>query len=91
MPYLYLATIGQRPQAVTVAFDILRERYAYTQMGLLHTDPDHSGIATALRDLHADLTVAYPTLPINNHEIRDISGQPLLAYPTARCQYVSKP
>jgi len=78
MPCIYIATIGQRPQAVTVAFDVLKERYAYERIGLLHTDPERSGIATALRDLRAELTDAYPEMPVDSHEIRDLSGQPLL-------------
>lgn len=78
MPHIYLATIGQRPQAITVAFDVLKERYAYERIGLLHTDPERSGIATALRDLRAELTGAYPDLPVDSREIRDLIGQPLL-------------
>jgi CRISPR-associated protein Csx14 len=78
MPYLYLATIGQRPQAVTVAFDALKDRYSYERIGLLHTDPERSGIADALRDLSAELARAYPDLPVDMREIRDLSGNSLL-------------
>lgn len=78
MPHIYLATIGQRPQAITVAFDILKERYSYERIGLLHTDPERSGIATALRDLRSELADAYPDLTVDSREIRDLSGQPLL-------------
>jgi len=75
---MYLATIGQRPQATTVAFDVLKERYAYERIGLRHTDPERSGIATALRDLHVELTDAYPEMPVDCREVRDLSGQLLL-------------
>lgn len=78
MPHLYLATIGQRPQAVTVAFDVLRERYTYARIGLLHTDPERSGIAVPLRDLQAEIARAYPELPVDSHEIYDLGGNPLL-------------
>lgn len=78
MPYVYLATIGQRPQAVTVAFDQLKERYDYERIGLLHTDPVRSGIAAPLQALSAELGHAYPKLKIDKREIKDLNGQALL-------------
>lgn len=78
MPYLYLATLGQRPQAITVAFDVLKERYGYARIGILHTDPLHSGIVTALSDLKNELAHAYPHLPVDLYEIIDLHGQSLL-------------
>lgn len=78
MRYVYLATVGQRPQAITVAFDVLKERYVYDRIGLLHTDPERSGIADPLRALTAEIARAYPRLPLDRHEIRDLSGGPLL-------------
>ncbi|PJF31864.1 MAG: hypothetical protein CUN51_02670 [Candidatus Thermofonsia Clade 1 bacterium] len=78
MRYIHLATIGQRPQAITVALDNLRLRYAYEQIGLLHTDSVRSGIAESLRELRAELARAYPELPVRLHEVRALDGSPLL-------------
>lgn len=78
MPHIYLATIGQRPQAITVALDNLRLRYDYERIGLLHTDPIRSGIAEPLRELRAELARAYPELPVQLHEVRALDGSPLL-------------
>ncbi|MFQ3534772.1 MAG: CRISPR-associated ring nuclease [Aggregatilineales bacterium] len=78
MRHIYLATIGQRPQAVTVAFDDLHLRYNYERIGLLHTDPVHSGIAEALRALRAELGRAYSQLPVDLHEVRNLDGSSLL-------------
>ncbi|NWJ97167.1 MAG: hypothetical protein HXX20_15390 [Chloroflexi bacterium] len=78
MPYIYLATIGQRPQAVTVAFDRLKERYHYERIGLLHTDPVRSGIAAPLRELSDQICRAYPEIAVDKHEIKDLNGHSLL-------------
>jgi len=78
MSHIYLATVGQRPQAVTVAFDNLREKYPYARIGLLHTDPVSSGIAEPLRALSAEIRRAYPNLPLDLHEIRALNDEPLL-------------
>lgn len=78
MSYIYLATLGQRPQAITVAFDRLKERYCYERIGLLHTDPLRSGIAASLRELLSELSRAYPEIAVDKCEIRDLNGQALL-------------
>lgn len=80
MSIIYLATIGQRPQAVTVAFDALREKhnFDYAQIGLLHTDPVRSGIAAPLRDLVAEIRRAYPEIQLEQREIRALNDAPLL-------------
>lgn len=78
MAFVYLATIGQRPQAVTVAFDQLKETYSYERIGLLHTDPLRSGIANQLRELSTELNQAYPELAVDKHEVKDLNGYALL-------------
>jgi CRISPR-associated protein Csx14 len=78
MSCVYLATIGQRPQAITVALDNLRTRYVYERIGLLHTDPVHSGISEPLRELRLEIARAYPELPVELHEIRALDGSALL-------------
>jgi CRISPR-associated protein (TIGR02584 family) len=78
MPTLYLATLGQRPEAITVAFDRLNEQYRYAGLGVLHTEPNVSGIARALTDLRAVCERDYPALPRYFHEITCPDGTPLI-------------
>ncbi|MCS7001241.1 MAG: CRISPR-associated ring nuclease [Dehalococcoidia bacterium] len=78
MPTTYLATVGQRPQAITMAFDALHDRYRFARIGLLHTDERRSGIASALRDLRHELARAYPSIPVELYPLTDSAGQPLL-------------
>ena len=68
-PAIFLATLGQRPEAITIAMDILRERYHYSTVGIIHTDPLQSGITTALRQLTTVLAADYPDLLVQCHEI----------------------
>jgi CRISPR-associated protein Csx14 len=78
MHHIYLATVGQRPQAVTVAFDNLRIKYPYQRIGLLHTDPVQSGIAEPLHALQTEIGRAYAELPLDLREIRALDDSPLL-------------
>lgn len=78
MSYVYLATLGQRPEALTIAYDRLSERYNYEVFAVLHTDPQVSGIAAAYDELSEVLERDYPRLTIRHHEITQINGAPLL-------------
>ncbi len=75
---VFLATLGQRPQAITMALDALLVHYAYDAVGLLHTEPQHSGIADAYAQLRAVLERDYPQLPVLSHELRFRNGKPLM-------------
>lgn len=76
--HVFLATLGQRPQAITVALDTLLEWYPITIAGVIHTDPVASGIAEALRDLKRVIKADYPDLRFQQHEITRRHGLPLL-------------
>ena len=76
--YVYLATLGQRPEAITIAFDKLSEKYTYEQMVILHTDAQQSGIVEALQDLDVVLQQDYPKLHIEYHELRNASERPII-------------
>lgn len=76
-PPIFLATLGQRPEAITVALDVLLPRYRYEQLGILHTDPKFSGIAEAFRVLLPLLERDYPNLKVITHELR-IENRPIL-------------
>jgi len=78
MPTLYVATLGQRPEAITVAFDRLTEQYRYEGLAVLHTEPNKSGIAQTLTDLRAVCKRDYPTLQRYFHEITYPNAAPLI-------------
>src|SRR5579875_1366103 len=75
---ILLATLGQRPEAITVALDMLRATYPYDLLGIIHTDPLHSGIATALRQLETVLAQDYPELAVRRHCVTYPNNLPLL-------------
>lgn len=78
MNTVFLATLGQRPEAITVAFDRLRERHDYEAIGVLHTNREASGIAEAYTRLYAVLKADYPGVRVFWHEIVCTDGSPLL-------------
>lgn len=75
---IFLATLGQRPEAITVALDALLPQYGYEQIVILHTDPAFSGVAQAFRDLMPLLRTDYPECDVRSHEIRATDGSPLI-------------
>lgn len=78
MPTLYIATLGQRPEAITVAFDRLHEQYRYEGLAVLHTEPTVSGIAQAFGDLRAVCERDYAALYRSFHEITYPNNAPLI-------------
>ncbi|MCS7071202.1 MAG: CRISPR-associated ring nuclease [Anaerolinea sp.] len=78
MPPVYIATLGMRPEAITVAFDLLHAQYHYERIVILHTDPVHSEIANARIQLEKVLQTDYPGIPAEFHEIRYPNGAPLI-------------
>lgn len=74
---IFLATLGQRPEAITMALDILLPRYHYLEIGVLHTDPISSGIAEAFAQLVPVLHDDYPDCDIITHELRTSDNLPL--------------
>jgi hypothetical protein len=73
-----LATLGQRPEAITMALDVLHPRYHYAEVGLLHTHPTRSGIADALRTLTPRLEQDYEALTVQSFVITGIDGRALI-------------
>jgi CRISPR-associated protein (TIGR02584 family) len=78
MPIIYAATLGQRPEAITVAFDRLREQYRYEGIAILHTEPNVSGIAQAYTDLRRVCAHDYSDTTYRFHEIAYEDGAPLV-------------
>ncbi len=78
MKPVFFATLGQRPEAITVALDKLLPQHQYEVIGIIHTDPNHSGISDALNRLRLVLKHDYPNLLIDYFEVRDIDGNGLV-------------
>lgn len=78
MPNLFAATLGQRPEAITVALDELQTRYRFSTAAILITDPQLSGIADAYASLRKVFSSDYPDLSVRWHEILGARGEPLI-------------
>lgn len=74
MPTVYVATLGLRPEAISVAFDLLNERFHYDALAVLHT----AGIADARAALCDVCARDYPHLPVCFDEIAQADGTPIL-------------
>jgi hypothetical protein len=77
MTDVFIATLGQRPEAITMALDKLLDRCAFAQIVILHTDPNLSGIAAAWQALRPVLERDY-TIPVRGYMMRDSDGNPLI-------------
>lgn len=75
---VFLATLGQRPEAITIALDRLCEEYQYESIGVLHTDPRTSTIAEALNELQGVMKRDYRTLAVHYHELKRVNTTPLV-------------
>ncbi|MBN8638409.1 MAG: hypothetical protein J0M07_24060 [Anaerolineae bacterium] len=78
MPNLFFATLGQRPEAITIAYDRLCERYTFEQMIILATDRRESGIADAAAALERVCRRDYPDLPLLWRDLTFDDDLPLL-------------
>lgn len=78
MPAVYVATLGQRPEAITVAFDRLRERFHYDALAVLHTEPTISGIADAFAAIRDVCARDYPDVVVRFREITHPDGAPII-------------
>lgn len=78
MSDVVIATLGERPGAVTFALDLLTERYPIRKAVILYTTPAFEPIRSAHAALRDALQEApYPTLPVVWREIRQQNGEPL--------------
>ncbi|MEO1286657.1 MAG: CRISPR-associated ring nuclease [Chloroflexota bacterium] len=74
---VFVATLGQRPEAITTALDVLHPRYHYTDICIVHTHPELSGIAEAYQLLFPKLQ-DYPQITVNSCEITLADGTPMI-------------
>lgn len=77
MSTVFLATLGVRPEAITIALDALLEKYTYDAIGILHTAPKGS-LAIAYRNIQHVLTKDYAHISkIQMHHLRRANGKEL--------------
>ena len=76
---LLIATLGQRPAAVTMAVDWLTTQYTYDAVRILHTDPMSSGIRDSLARLkdEVDRHEPYRSLAFEYITLARRDGSPL--------------
>lgn len=90
--HVFLATLGQRPEAMTMALDILQARFTYKQVGVLHTDAQRSGIQKALQNLKTVMATEFPQVQTVYHELCDARGRAIVDIQTqadAEAYYVA--
>lgn len=75
---VFLATLGQRPEAITMALDALLPRYHYDEVVILHTDAKHSEIADAYTELMHVLKADYGGLKILGTALAYANGSPVI-------------
>ncbi len=75
---VFLATLGQRPEAITMALDVLLPRYHYDEIVILHTDAERSDIAEAYLELMPVLKADYGELKVGNKLLCYADGQSLI-------------
>lgn len=75
---VFVATLGQRPQAITMALDYLFPRYPYLSIDILHTDPKRSAIHNSYQALMDCLSSDYENLPINSRLLQFTTGESII-------------
>jgi hypothetical protein len=75
---VFLATLGQRPEAVTMVLDALLPRYHYAEVVILHTDAERSGVAKSYTQLCRALEAGYPDLNVRGVTLCYADGLPLV-------------
>lgn len=75
---VFLATLGQRPEAITMGLDVLLSRYHFADVVILHTDTERSGIAKSYGQLWHALQTDYPGLNVRGVPLCYANGLPLL-------------
>lgn len=78
MADVFIATLGQRPAAITVALDKLGARYTFAEAVILHTHAYGSAIAESLAALRKVMRSDYPDLYVTWRPITDDGDAPLL-------------
>ncbi len=78
MSSVLITTLGQRPEAITVALDVLLQRVDITHVCITHTHPEHSEIALALASLKKVIRRDYRGFETTYRELRVSDNDPLL-------------
>lgn len=79
MSDIFFATLGQRPEAITLALDeLLRRGTPIDRAVIIHTDAVASGIRDAYNTIRPILRHDYPAIVTTYEEVRFPDGRPLL-------------
>lgn len=78
MNTVLIATLGKRPEAITISLDALQRQIAINQVAIVHTDELRSGIREALQSLQERLQGDYPHIQSAYHSLRQANGAPLV-------------
>lgn len=76
MTDVFVATLGQRPEAITVALDALMDSVHIHRSIIIHTDPRAANLADAYASLKSVLDTDY-SIPVEWREVRHADGRPL--------------
>lgn len=78
MPDVFFATLGQRPEVITIALDVLLQRACpIDRCVIIHTDAVASGISEALAAIKPVLKSYFPTVRPYYKEVCFQNGRPL--------------
>ena len=79
MPDIFLATLGERPEAITIGLDALTEQFPISTAVMLHTNPTLSPISKAYSTLRSNkVKEAFPTIEFQFREIKHLDGSPIV-------------
>lgn len=73
MTLVFMATLGQRPEAITIAFDLLSQRLTFDKAVLIYT----AGVPREVEILSKRWCADYPMVTLYLHEIGCANGKPL--------------
>ncbi len=73
--HILIATLGRKPQLITLALDCLREQGVFPHaLMVVHTDARRPATAAALQRLQSDLPLRFPSLEYRSLELSDQVG-----------------
>lgn len=75
---VFLATLGQRPEVITIALDNLLQKHNFIEVGVIHTHPELSPIAQSFESIMSTLINDYSNITVTSHEVTMDDGKPLL-------------
>lgn len=79
MPDIFLATVGERPEAITIGLDALMYQYPIHKSIMLHTNPTLSRISKAYSTLRSSkVKKEFSGVEFEFREIKHLDGSPIV-------------